>query len=90
MAEPSDTDSGVLAAMGYNLIEAPARPAAGEVFDFKVLAAPGNEPLSVMWYYDGTPASGTSVTLKSGSHTLRAVQAYDGRTEELTLEFTVD
>ncbi len=90
VAEPSDTDSGVLAAMGYNLIEAPARPAAGEVFDFKVLAAPGNEPLSVMWYYDGTPASGTSVTLKSGSHTLRAVQAYDGRTEELTLEFTVD
>lgn len=87
--EPGEGNEDALNMLGYNTIASPYGLAAGDVFDFVVLSAPDNAPLSVSWYWDGSPA-GTSVTLGSGRHTVRAVQTFSDRTEELFLEFSID
>lgn len=90
MLEPAEGNEQALNILGYNTIATPSGLVAGDTFDFLVLAAPGNGPQSVAWYWDGSPAAGTSATLTSGSHSLKAVQTFSDRTEELFLEFTVD
>ena len=88
--EPGEGNEDALAILGFNSLASPAGLLAGDTFNFEVLSSPENTPFSVMWYWDGSPAAGTSVTLTSGSHTLKAVQSFEDRTEELFLEFNID
>lgn len=51
----------------------------------------GDTPESTSWYFDGSPVSGSSVTLSTaGKHVIKAVLSYsDGSTEEIVQEIEV-
>lgn len=89
--EPSgEADANALAAIGYNTISLPVNAAGGDVFPLNLNAAEGNDPLSVAWYYDEVQVQGDSIVLAKGTHTLKAVQTFPDRTEELYSEFSVN
>ena len=79
-----------LTMLGFNTIAAPSSLHAGDSFPLSIVAAPGNEPASVKWYLDGAPASGTTLTLTGGKHTVKASQVFSDRTEDLFLELDID
>ena len=90
MLEPAPGNEDALNALGYNTIASPYGLRTGDIFDLRILSVPGNEPLEVKWYLDGSFVADASITLSSGTHTLRAEQTFDDRTEDLFLEFTID
>jgi len=62
----------------------------GTVFPLKLVT--GNESTieSVTWYYDDNKTDATSVTLRSGTHTVKAVLSYyDGTSETLELKLEI-
>lgn len=88
---PSSTVAS-LAEMGFNAIEDPGNGqyAAGTAFPLRLELAPGSQPQSVSWTFDGNALTGIdTLPLPAGAHTLVAVLRFpDGTTEtlELTLE----
>ena len=55
----------------------------GEKFNL-ALTGSGEEPVSVVWEWDGNPVQGPAVTLEAGEHTVRAILTYaDGRVETI-------
>lgn len=81
---------GAITMLGFNTIAYPANLQAGDSFPLKIVSWGDNEPLSVKWYWDDNPVSGTSCTLTRGSHTIKATQEFSDRTEDLFLEIKVD
>lgn len=77
------------ACVDATLIKTADSYSSGDKFYFALI--PGNTPVTnVAWTYDGTSASGTAVTLTSGTHTVSAKVTYsDGNTETITQEIVV-
>lgn len=76
----------------YCVIDNPGKGVyqSGEVFNFKLIAPEGVEPLSVRWSFDDEPVSGTSLVLPAGAHTIEAAFTLDGgRQQILCLEIMV-
>ena len=91
MLEPAEGNAtNALTMLGFNTLAEPGNLHAGDVLPLEIVVAPGNEPQSVKWYFDNAPVSEPQVTLTSGKHTVKAVQAFPDRTEELFLELNVD
>ena len=89
--EPAGADSpNALTILGFNTIANPGNLQAGEEFPLQIISMPDNVPLSVKWYWDGSPVQGNSVVLTKGRHTVKAVQSFNDRTEDLFLEITVE
>lgn len=81
-----------LAELGINAID-PGKGVykAGESFQLQLLAAPGNPPASVRWFWDGEETGAKSVTLTAGAHTVEARLDYaDGSQEILELPVKVN
>ncbi len=84
--------SSIFASLGYNYILSPkASYAAGDSFTFSLSTNASPAPTSVSWSFDDeSKTGGSSVTLTSGSHTVKAVLTYaSGKSETLILELDV-
>ncbi|MBO4742409.1 MAG: M6 family metalloprotease domain-containing protein [Bacteroidales bacterium] len=90
LKEAEGSGPNLLTMLGYNTIATLPEYREGDVFPLEVIASADNNPLSVSWYWDDAPVSATSVTLTRGKHTVKAVQTFADRTEDLYLELSVD
>lgn len=78
------------AQLGINAIADPKNGAysSGDKFTFEASLA--DDPVSVVWYYDGAKVSASSVNLTAGSHVVNALLTFaDGATEILSLSLSV-
>lgn len=75
---------------GINAIANPGRGVYERGEEFPLVLTPSSHaPSSVSWYYDDAPVSGSSVTLSSGTHTIKAVLSFTKSTASETLEQVV-
>ena len=88
---PSGTATS-LAEMGFNAIEDPGNGqyATGTAFPLRLELAPGSQPQSVFWTFDGNALTGIdTLPLPAGTHTLVAVLRFPDSTTE-TLELMLE
>lgn len=80
-----------LSTLGYYLIRnEKSSYSAGDIFTF-ALEGTSVRYKALNWYFDGKPAAGPSVTLSTGTHTVKAViDSYDGTVDVLFLTLKVD
>ena len=89
--EGDDVDERTLADFGFDCIADPGNGSytSGTIFTLKVLLADGHEASSISWSYDGSAVSSETVTLRAGSHLIKAdVVLSDGTRETLRLAVT--
>ena len=89
--DPGTTEHSI-AEMGFSMIEIPENVSmtAGTELPLNVLLGEGVNPASISWSMDGTSLSGSSVTLTSGTHILRATLYFnDGSDETIEVELEV-
>ena len=87
---PEDTD--VISEMGFSYIVIPEdfSMTAGAVLPLKVVCGKGLTSRITAWYLDGAAITTDSITLTSGTHTLRTVIYYENsKTESIEVELEV-
>ena len=75
--------------LDYTVISNPGNGvyAAGSMFDLSLEESEARPAVSVEWYFDDEPVSGSSVLLRAGAHTVEAVITLDsGEIQTVTLE----
>lgn len=61
----------------------------GDTFEF-LLSLSNNQPVNIIWYFDGQEQTNDSIVLTSGEHTVEAVLTYsDNSTERITTRLKV-
>jgi M6 family metalloprotease-like protein len=81
------------AKLDYNVIANPGNGVyqAGEEFALTLVESESRPVASVQWFFDDEPVDGSSVTLRSGEHTVEAaITLTDGGTKTVSLEITVN
>ena len=79
--------------LDYNVIANPGNGVyqAGEEFALTLVESESRPVASVQWFFDDEPVDGSSVTLRSGEHTVEAaITLTDGGTKTVSLEITVN
>ena len=81
------SEGGAVHTLGFCTISNPSGGyySDGDTFSL-TLTRSSRTPKSTTWYYDGTQVSGSSVTLRAGVHTVKAVLIFDDGTRETLIQ----
>ncbi|MBQ9185444.1 MAG: M6 family metalloprotease domain-containing protein [Bacteroidales bacterium] len=72
LSQTSLNDKATISDLGLCYIDIPSSLTAGSTLEFKLVNSKSRVPYEVNWEYDGKSQSGSSVTLTSGKHTIKA------------------
>jgi len=90
-APDSLNENTTIESLGFNYIQAPASTLkAGDSFPLNLACGKTHRPSNVTWYYDNQLVDGSSVTLTSGEHTVKAILQYTDAVDTVQLKLKVD